>query len=316
MNPAETSRDATTSFEKISYAAHSKEYTVHFQDGKVSAHAQSWLKTNTVGYWIQYRLRNSLAPLLRAYPHTKWLTVGDGGFGNDAHYLLQQGMNVLATDISIDLLAEAKRIGYIKDYARENAEGLSFAQASFDFVLCKEAYHHFPRPYMALYEMLRVAKHGVVLIEPFDSWVGGSALSAFARNCFAAIRLLTGKKTERHGYEPIGNYQYTLSVREMEKVAVAMNFPAIAHLHLNSFYRPGVEFAALDGPGRSRLYFQAKCMLWLKNTLSQLGLIPYGLVVVVIFKSNPTTDATHTLQAGGFSFEKLPANPYLSADRK
>lgn len=137
---------STKSFEEFSYAAHSKEYADHRVDGRLSELAQSWLRTDTVQAEIQHSLRLSVVPLLAAFPGSKWLTVGDGGLGNDAHFLMKYGVDAVATDISTELLAEAKRSGHIRDYAWQNAEKLSYPDDSFDFVLCKEAYHHFPGP--------------------------------------------------------------------------------------------------------------------------------------------------------------------------
>jgi 3-hydroxyisobutyrate dehydrogenase-like beta-hydroxyacid dehydrogenase len=111
MNSPTDSSSSTEPFEAASYAAHAKEYTVHVVDGQISEHAQSWYRTDTVGAENALRVRNNLAPLLAAYPGTQWLTVGDGGLGNDAHYLLQRGVDALATDISTELFAEAKRAG-------------------------------------------------------------------------------------------------------------------------------------------------------------------------------------------------------------
>lgn len=313
MNTPPNAPNPRKSFEELSYASHSKEYSVHIQEGYIGAHAQSWLRTDTIAYWLHYRLRNSLAPLFHSFPGSKWLTVGDGGFGNDAHFLEEQGLDVLATDISIDLLAEAVRMGHIKKFAQANAEKLSFMDEEFDFVLCKEAYHHFPRPYIALYEMLRVAKQAVVLIEPLDRWAGG-AKASLARVCFDAIRWVMGKNVEKHSYEPSGNYQYCITVREMEKVALGMNYPAIAHLPINSIYRHGVETASLTE--RHPLASRAKRALWFKNLLSRAGLIPYGLLVVIIFKRKPSAAVFEYLSSHGFSVELLPANPYLSAARE
>lgn len=83
--------------------------------------------------------------------------------------------NCCPTDISEYLLAEARRRGLITKYALENAERLSFADQSFDYVFCKESFHHFPRPYQALYEMLRVAREAVLLIEPNDPHIRNCA---------------------------------------------------------------------------------------------------------------------------------------------
>ena len=300
---------AKRSFEDISYDAHSKEWAGHVLAGAISARASAWYRSDTVGAWIQERLRRMLLPLIAAYPASRWLTIGDGA-GTDARFLLEHGLDALATDISTQLLAAAFQAKYIKAYALENAEKLSFANDSFDFAHCKEAYHHFPRPYLALYEMLRVAKHGVVLIEPFDPWIGSSTV---ARKLFIGIRRLLGQRTEKHGYEQVGNYQYTLSVREMEKVAVGMNFPVIAYLPMNSFYRPGVETAPVVGNGPGSLFHRAQAVLALKNMLSRFGLIPYGLLILVIFKRLPDENSLTLLKKSGFSIERLPANPYLDA---
>jgi SAM-dependent methyltransferase len=49
-----------------------------------------------------------------------------------------------------------------------NAEDIDLPNESMDFVLCRQAFHHFPRPMIGFYEMWRVARLGVVLIEPAD----------------------------------------------------------------------------------------------------------------------------------------------------
>ncbi len=58
------------------------------------------------------------------------------------------------------LLGKGSELGFIGEYSAQNAESLSFASNSFDYVFCKDAMHHCPRPVIALYEMLRVARGG------------------------------------------------------------------------------------------------------------------------------------------------------------
>lgn len=316
MNSPTEPPESDASFAEASFSAHAKEYVAHVAGGQVSSHAQSWYRTDTVGADNALRVRNNLTPLLTAYPDSKWLTVGDGGLGADAHFLLQHGVDALATDISSELLVEAKRTGHIRDYACENAEKLTFADSSFDFVLCKEAYHHFPRPYLALYEMLRVAREGVVLIEPADAWSGDSSLAPLARTFFSGIRLILGRQTERHAYEVSGNYLYTISVREMQKVALGVNLPMIARRSVNAFYRPGVETAPAGWKLHHPLFVKSRLMLTLKNVLSALRLIPYSLLVIVIFKRLPSKEGIQLLSDGGFKVERLPSNPYLQTDRR
>jgi len=96
------------------------------------------------------------------------MTIGDA-YGHDANYLLSKNIkNVIATDLNSDFLTLSQEIGFIKEYSIENAESLSLKDNSMDYILCKESYHHFPRPYAALYEMIRVAKRGMIIIEPQD----------------------------------------------------------------------------------------------------------------------------------------------------
>jgi len=57
-------------------------------------------------------------------------------------------------------------------YKRQNMEKLSFNSKSYDLVFCKEALHHLPRPVLGLYEMLRVCKQSVIIIEPYETFLG------------------------------------------------------------------------------------------------------------------------------------------------
>jgi len=58
-------------------------------------------------------------------------------------------------------------------YEKQNAERLRYASASFDLVFCKESLHHLARPVQGLYEMLRVCRGAVLLLEPYDSQLDG-----------------------------------------------------------------------------------------------------------------------------------------------
>ena len=64
-------------------------------------------------------------------------------YGNDVHYIQQKGLKVLASDISDVPWKEGKTIGRIDDFRKENAKALSFSNREFDFVCCKESFHHF-----------------------------------------------------------------------------------------------------------------------------------------------------------------------------
>ncbi len=205
-----------------SYQAHEHAYDAYAREGEKSAHAAAWLKSGTINYWRFERMYRLADPLLQSLPGSEWLTVGDGRYGMDAQYLNAHGARALATDISDKLLDEAKSAGLIADYRKENAESLSFDDGSFDFVLCKESYHHFPRPMKALHEMLRVCRRGVIMIEPNDQVIVDGYVPALSRMVKDGIKRMLGRSTHYHHFESGGNYVYAISRREMEKVALGM----------------------------------------------------------------------------------------------
>ena len=136
-------------FNLISYELHKAEYQKHFNSDRLS----SWKSKTTVDFWRHERMYSTISPLIDSFPNANWLTIGDGRYGTDANFILSQGFkDVLATDISDTYLKIALAEGFITKYKNENAENLSFNNNSFDFVLCKEAYHHFPRPMVAFNE--------------------------------------------------------------------------------------------------------------------------------------------------------------------
>lgn len=67
-----------------------------------------------------------------------------------------------------EVVKKDKRVSYVK----QDIEKISFKTQSFDLVFVKEALHHVPRPVQGLYEMLRVSKKAVILIEPQESFFG------------------------------------------------------------------------------------------------------------------------------------------------
>lgn len=294
---------------KLSYKKHELYFEDYTKGGKEEKMARTWLNTNTVDSWRHIRMYNSIDPLLLCYPNATWLTVGDGRYGKDAHYIQQKGLSVLATDISDALLKEAKEIGYITDYRKENAESLSFSDKEFDFVLCKEAYHHFPRPMLALYEILRVSKKGVVLIGLNDPFILSTFYQFLFMNLKNFVKFLLRKKIVRHSFEEVGNYVYTISKREIEKVALGLNIRVIAFKELNDYYLKGVEYEKADD--NSRLFKKIKRRIALQNFLSKIGLNPYGRLIAIIFKGIPDEKCERMLSKNRYEVIHLPKNPFI-----
>ena len=157
--------------EQIKYDKHEEEWEKAVTDVERKKVALTWLEQNsTLDRWRHDRIYDLLKPIIEYNSSISWLTVGDGRYGTDANALFRLGATkVMCTDISDKLLKIGNKKGFIKDYSAQNAESLTFDNDQFDFTLCKESYHHFPRPHIALHEMLRVSKLGVILIEPMDT---------------------------------------------------------------------------------------------------------------------------------------------------
>jgi ubiquinone/menaquinone biosynthesis C-methylase UbiE len=299
-------------FQDISYKKHETHYSEYISGDIQNNRAKTWFDKDTVDAWRHYRMYTTIAPFLNAYPDATWVTIGDGRYGKDAKFILEKGCKALATDISDILLKEAKDIGYIEAYQRENAEKLSFSDSQFDFVLCKESYHHFPRPMLALYEMLRVAKEGVILIEPNDHFIFNSINEILFRFILNKTRLIFGKKPSRgNDFEEVGNYVYRISEREIEKVAVGLNYRAVAFKGLNDCYIKGVEDEKIMENGR--LFRKVKRRIRLQDLLARLEVRKHTVLVAVILKKSPNAVLRKLLVHHKYNIVDLPENPYINS---
>jgi hypothetical protein len=114
-------------------------------------------------------------------------------------------------------------------------------------------------------------------------------------------------------YEEVGNFGYSISRREMERVALGLNLPHVAFLGLNDAYEPGVE----DEPATeaSALFRRIRDDIAAQDRAAQRGLSRARpkLLVAVIFKT-PLDPALRTaLTTEGYEVRDLPRNPYLGA---
>lgn len=302
-------------FFEISYQKHREERNNNFDEEKVL----SWAKKDTTDYWRHQRMYDNLIPLINKISEDKWLTIGDGRYGTDANYLLTKGVkSVLSTDISDACLKMAKKNGFISDYKNENAESLSFKNNSFDYVLCKESYHHFPRPMLALYEMLRVARKSVILIEPQDNNIlipSRFRLNTLIKWSKQVIKNSIKKALKKEiyyyygNYEKVGNYVYTISEREIEKVALGLNYEMVSFKNFNDFYMKGVEFETMQKD--AKLYKTIKKSIQVADIKMKKGLLLGNTLIAMIHKKEPCSTTLKDLNQLGFVNRKLPQNPYL-----
>ena len=285
---------------------------------------ESWFNEHTTDFWRHKRMYETIAPLANYYANSAWLTVGDGRFGLDAVRLkmIFPIKNIFPTDIGENMLRISKEKGHIDAYGIENAEQLSFADNSYDVVFCKEAFHHFPRPYLALYEMLRVSKKAVVMIEPAERLVINGVKSK--PYILSAIKLLISKITGKsyqpylpainqlsHSFEEAGNYLYSVSVRELEKLVHGMDLGGLAWKGFNDVYEKGCEFEeAKEGnplfDAISKSIAEGDHLCKTHPEFHQPN-----MVSVIIFKEKPDAALVQQLQEAGFQLPLVHKNPYV-----
>jgi SAM-dependent methyltransferase len=260
-----------------------------------------YTRPDSIDNWRHTRMLELTKPIWQAFPDGRWMTVGDGRYGSDAAYLHAHGVDVIATSLTDERLRYAHDQGHISVYKAENAERISLADGAVDFVLCKESYHHFPRPPVALYEMLRVARVAVVLIEPLDN---PKILDAVKRRIKTLIR---GDREQQ--FEPSGNFLYRLNIRELGKLMMAMGETAIAFKGINDFFHGRLAGYAAHQFNVGALLTRSGIMV--QNVLSKVGLLGFGLGCVVIFKGEPPAGIRKALHTAGFEIVQLPRNPYV-----
>ena len=256
---------------------------------------------DSIDNWRHTRMLETINLFVRYSPSSSWLTVGDGNYGSDGSYLQSLGVDVMATSLTVDNLKKGYELGFIKKYQMQNAEKISLEDQSVDFTLCKESYHHFPRPPIALYEMLRVSKEAVILIEPLDNPKILDCLKTMLK------KILRGDKV--FDFEPSGNYIYKPSVNEISKLSSALFLNTVAIKRFNDFYHP--KFSRSSSKIISLDLLITKLGIFIQNILSSLNLLGYGLGVFVIFKGIPSDCLTDELKKNGYKIIKLPKNPFI-----
>ena len=87
-----------------------------------------------------------------------------------AEKFARAGAVVTGVDLSPAAIARARERGrryrFGARFLVADAENLSFADRSFDIVTVHDGLHHLERPQRAIREMARVARHGVLILDP------------------------------------------------------------------------------------------------------------------------------------------------------
>jgi len=284
--------------------------------------AETWFDETTADFWLHNRMYEAVDCIKDKT--RSWLTVGDGRWGLDAIRIKKRGFtNVMPTDLCEPLLMESKERGLIDSYSIENAEKLSFDDNSFDYVFCKESYHHFPRPYIALYEMLRVASKAVFLAEPNDEPMAQSiGLKDYLQFKFQALLSKLKIKTLRpvhyrkpvifdsKGYEESGNYVYSISKREAQKLMQGLDYSQMAYKEMNTHYIKGCEFEPAD-IAKSAIFKELVETIRNEDDRCAKGWDVPNLILMGLFKEEMTDESRTLFQNKGWTIIDLPRNPYL-----
>ena len=286
--------------EKI-YNNHKKYFNKYIDDKELENFSQLWLDENTIDYWRHNRMGFDISEfLINEDINNSVLTIGDGKFGLDSIKLKKKGVkNVHPSDISDVLLKKSKYLSLIKEYHIVNAENIQFEDNSFDYIFCKESIHHCPRPFLALYEMIRVSRKGVFLIEPLEK---SYSIRSFIKKSFKI------KKNKIIGkFEDSSNFLYMQSLDEYIKLAISLNMPNIAYKKINDHYQYGVEFKNK----KSVLFIKILFMIILKNILSLFKVDNENMLIFGFFKNKLDKKNKNCLKNINFSVFDIDPNPYL-----
>jgi SAM-dependent methyltransferase len=238
-----------------------------------------------------------------------WLTIADYN-GLEANFLANKSQKVLASDISDAFLAEAKSEGLIENYQKINVEHIDYSDNSFDYVSCREAFHHFPRAYLGLYEMIRVSKKAAIIIEPIDI-LTKMPLLLLVKNILDRINPLLINKLwkNRFSFEKVGNYVFKISEREIEKMAMGIGLRLIAFKGINIL--TNCKENSIVVPHDRELLREIQRKFRFQDFLCRMKIIPYNNICCVIFKEYPDPNTITKMRDLGYKIIDLPANPYL-----
>jgi ubiquinone/menaquinone biosynthesis C-methylase UbiE/uncharacterized protein YbaR (Trm112 family) len=176
------------------------------------------------GWLLREKFRRSIVGLEDVLPGSTALTICAGS-GLDAEYLARAGARVIASDISIGVLLQAReratRFGLDLSLVVADAEALPFRDQSVDVVYVHDGLHHLERPALALAEMARVARRAVSVTEPAEAVVTAAAVRlGWAENQEEAgnvVRRLTldeiVSELTAHGFRPVAPHRYAMYYR-------------------------------------------------------------------------------------------------------
>jgi ubiquinone/menaquinone biosynthesis C-methylase UbiE len=269
------------------------------------------INKNCIGYQTINQTLSIIEPFLGN--KKTWLTIGDYN-GLEANFLENRHQETIASDISDVFLNEAFKQGLIKKYSVVNVEKIHFPDDTFDYTFCKEAFHHFPKAYIGLYEMIRCSKDAVIIIEPIDI-ITKMPVLLFIKNMTDRIspKLINKIWRNRYSFEIVGNYVFKISEREIEKIAMGMGLCSIAFKKINIIVDLNMDKSFVhEVPMNKKYWKKLQNRLKFINMLSYLHIIPYNHLCCVLFKKSPDERVIEGMKILGYTYIELPKNPYTA----
>ena len=132
-------------------------------------HYDRFMRKDAAAYMQMYAL---LRPVVKAKTVLELAT----GTGLIAKNIVNAAAHIEATDVSAEMIAEAKRDNRSAKlhFSVQDMFRLPYADKSFDVVIVSNALHIVPQPEKALQEIRRVLKDGGLLIAPTFTHAGNS----------------------------------------------------------------------------------------------------------------------------------------------
>ena len=230
-----------------------------------------------------FKMLETALPIMTALQPKTILTIGDNRGRDAAFYKKTTGCYAIASDLDITKLIPAKNDGFIDDCKIIDVEKIDYPDNSIDLVVVKESFHHWPRPMLGFYEILRVAKYGVILIEPNDCAVDLNINPYVQADSFS------------DQYEEVGNYKYQISLREILKSSWALYLDTVLAMGFNDPYLTPFVFDD---------WIIKKNEL---DDLGNLGLRQFNLMTIFVEKEKGCLDLKGL---EGFKIYMRPKNPF------
>lgn len=164
---SENVKDQNREFEVIYNHENLQRFNFNFTDDKLTRYLRDRRLNIGLNYLRSKYQKNDLE---------NWkVLIICGGVGGEGVFFMNAGFkNVTLSDFSQNSLAMANILAPKLKTSLLDAEALDLQAGDYDLIVVQDGLHHLPRPAIGFTEMLRVAKKAVIVIEPYDSFVGNA----------------------------------------------------------------------------------------------------------------------------------------------